>query len=134
MGSLWLRPDRQNGERQIVVKPAGSVVHSQAAKERGLLLKVPKRTPMLRCQGFRHDAFLDDHTGSRVSSLITTIPPNHGLPEAPGHEFGDIRGHDHQGTAINSSRGSASSVPLAGEKAEGYRLDKRSPATMRWIE
>ena len=30
---------------------------------------VPKRNPMLRCRGFRQDAFLDDHTGSGIVAI-----------------------------------------------------------------
>jgi len=84
---------------------------------------------MLRCRGFRRDAFLDDHAGSVASPSMVL---DDGWPEAP--------------RAIRRYPGSRSSrnphptrepmlgfsvLPLAGGRVAGYRRDKRSPATTR---
>jgi hypothetical protein len=78
MRSRWLLPERRNGERQIVVFLRCPFPGGTGA---GPLFEVPKRNPMLRCQGFRQDGILDDHTGSPV--IVAFVIPDHRLPEAP---------------------------------------------------
>jgi hypothetical protein len=86
---------------------------------------------MLGCQGFRQDGIHDDHARAGMVAINDSRPM--ARPKLQGHEFGDNRGQDHQGTR-DPAREPVSAFPvlLAGEWVEGYRLDKRSPATTRW--
>jgi hypothetical protein len=76
---------------------------------------------MLRCRGFRRDAFLDDHTGSVLSP--SNIVPTTAGPRLHGREFGDIHAAITKGTPIPpESRSCASPVLLlAEERVAGYR-------------
>jgi hypothetical protein len=85
---------------------------------------------MIRCRGFRRDAFLDDPGRAGYRRHRHPWPAYQKLHE---HECGDILDRDHQGTPIlPESRWWASPVLLlAGERVAGYRRDKRLLAPTR---